>query len=254
MYDERNLNLLRELMLSQYKLKDQSTFLGFLWSFLHPLLLLVILFFFFNNQLGAGLDHFGIYLLIGLVQFTHFSNATSSSLRALRSSRELTAETVFPKELVVLGMVASLSIEFVVSMLISLLIALATGVTPQLTWLWTPAVIVIQLLLVVWVSIGLASLYPFARDIDHVYEVVVRILFFATPIFYQIELVGDGWARTFVELNPLYYVIKMMRDAVLNGQSPPLLSLIAFIAVNIALLFAAMFVFKRLEPEFAENV
>jgi ABC-type polysaccharide/polyol phosphate export permease len=254
MYDERHLNLLRELMLSQYKLKDQSTFLGFLWSFLHPLLLLVILFFFFNTQLGAGVDHYGVYLLIGLVQFTHFSNATGSSLRALRASRELTAETVFPKELVVLGMVASLSIEFIVSMAISLLIALATGVELHLTWLWAPVAIAVQLLLVVWVSIALASLYPFARDVDHVYEVVLRILFFATPIFYQVDLVGDGLARRLVDLNPLYFVMKITRDGVLNGQSPPLLGLLGFIAVNIVCLFAALFLFKRLEPEFAENV
>ncbi len=254
MYDQRHLNLLRELMLSQYKLKDQSTFLGFLWSFLNPLLLLGILFLFFNSQLGAGIEHYGIYLLLGLVQYTHFSNATSSSLRALRSSRELTAETIFPKELIVLGMVASLSIEFVVSMGVALLIALVTGVTPTLSWIWLLVSIAAQMLLVVWVSIALAGLYPFARDIDHVYQVFLRILFFATPIFYQVDLVGDGIARQLVALNPLYYVIELSRDAVLRDASPPLVSLVGFLALNAALLLASLVVFKRLEPEFAENV
>lgn len=254
MYDERRLNLLRELMLSQYKLKDQSTFLGFLWSFLNPLLLLGILFLFFNTQLGAGIEHYGIYLLLGLVQYTHFSNATASSLRALHSSRELTAETVFPKELIVLGMVASLSIEFVVSMGIALLIALATGVEPTLSWIWLLVAVAAQMLLVVWVSIALAGLYPFARDIDHVYQVFLRILFFATPIFYEADLVGEGVARQLVALNPLYYVIEISRDAVLRDAAPSFAALGGFLALNGLLLLASLVVFKRLEPEFAENV
>jgi ABC-type polysaccharide/polyol phosphate export permease len=253
-YDERRRNLLRELMLAQYKQKDQSTFLGFLWSFLNPLLLLLILFIFFSSQLGAGVEHYGVYLLLGLVQYTHFSNATGSSLRALQASRELTAETVFPKELIVLGMVASLSIEFVVSMAVTLLIALFTGVEPRVAWLWVPVSIVVQMALVCWVSIGLAGLYPFARDIDHVYQVLLRILFFATPIFYEVELVGDGLARRLVGLNPLYWVIELTRNAVLQGTGPSPVALAGFVAVNLTLLWGVLFVFRRLEPEFAENV
>jgi ABC-type polysaccharide/polyol phosphate export permease len=83
---------------------------------------------------------------------------------------------------------------------------------------------------------------------------VLRILFFATPIFYQVDLVGEGLARTLVDLNPLYFVMKITRDGVLNGQSPPLLTLLGFIGINIVCLAAALFLFKRLEPEFAENV
>ncbi|MBI1357924.1 MAG: hypothetical protein GC160_26600 [Acidobacteria bacterium] len=254
MYDERHLNLLRELIVSEYKLKDQSTFLGFVWSFLHPLLLLLILFLFFSFQVGAGIEHYAVYLLIGLIHYTHFSNATSAALRALRSIRELTAEAVFPKELIVLSMVASLSIEFVISMAIALLIALLTGVEPRLSWLLIPLSILVQMLLVVWVSLALSSIYPFARDVDHVYQVFLRILFFATPIFYKPELVGEGVARTLIALNPLYYVISISRDAVLRGEGPSLGSLAAFCAINALLLGAALFLFKRLEPEFAENV
>ena len=79
--DKKYLNLLRELAITRYKVKDQSTVLGFLWSFLHPLIMLVLLFVLFSGRLGKGIDHYAIYLLIGLVQFTHFSTSTNRAMR-----------------------------------------------------------------------------------------------------------------------------------------------------------------------------
>ena len=126
-YDARSLNLLWELTVSQYKLKDQSTFFGFLWSLLNPLFMVGVLFIFFHAQLGGTVEHYGIYLLLGLVQYTHFANSTTSSMRVLLTMRPLTKEAVFPKELLVVSSTISHTIDFLIGMGFCVIAAYAFG-------------------------------------------------------------------------------------------------------------------------------
>ena len=254
MYDARNLNLLRELVVSQFKVKDQSTALGLLWSLLHPLVMLAVLFGFFHMKLGGEIEHYGVYLLIGLVHYTHFSNTTSAALRVLRATPDLTSQTIFPKELIVFSTVAIVSVEFVVSMLICLGIAAITGVSASLAWLWIPVVMVLQLLLVIWVSLILASIYPFARDLEHIYQIFLRILFFATPIFYDVSILGDGLIRKLASLNPLYHLVIFSRGLILQGTITDSYMVPALLLLNVLLAALAFGFFKRMEPWFAENV
>src|SRR5437870_2745319 len=133
--------LLHQIVRAQFKLKDQSTLLGFGWSFLNPLLMLGCLFLFFNGQIGRGIDHYAIYLLIGLVHFTHFSNSTGSAMTVLAVMSRLTCDAIFPKELLVVGAVVASSIEFAISMGLCAIIAALTGVPMRPLMLLLPAVV-----------------------------------------------------------------------------------------------------------------
>jgi len=254
MYDAADLNLLRELTVSQYKLKDQSSFFGFLWSFLNPLLMLGVLFLFFRMRLGAEIEHYPVYLLLGLLLYTHFANTTSLGMRVLRATRELTTETVFPKEFLVLSAVLSSAIDLVISTVICLAIAFASGIGPTPALLWVPAILVAELVLVAWVSFFLAAIFPFAWDVDHIFHVLLRALFFVTPIFYHPSFVGEGVAQTILRLNPLAQVIAMLRTVVLDGESVALSTFTLFIVPGLVLLGLGFALFKRLEPRFAEYV
>ena len=131
-FDKQYFSLLREIAISQYKLKDQSTFLGLVWSLLHPLLMLGVLFVFFNLHMGRNVEHYPLYLLVGLIHYTHFSTSTNTGMTALVSMRGLTRDTVFPKEVLVVASVAVTSIEFIISLGICVMIALFTNV--RLSW------------------------------------------------------------------------------------------------------------------------
>lgn len=254
MYSRAQIELLGELIAAQYKVRDQSTILGLLWSFLHPVLLLGVMYLFFNSRLGAEIENYGLYLLIGLIHYTHFSNSTGAALRTLRSTRELTSEAVFPKELLVFGNVIAGSIEFLISIVICLLIAVVSGVDLSWNLLWLPGVVALQLLLVTWVALLLAAIYPFAGDIDHVYEIFLRMLFLATPIFYEASFVGGGLAGTVIRWNPMTQLIGLSRWAFTGGSDPDLRIWSAFLLTNAVLCLGAFAFFKRLEPQFAENV
>src|SRR5262245_45209309 len=132
LYDRRYLSLLREFAVTRYKLKDQSTFLGFAWSFLNPLIMLGLLFTLFSARLSKGIDHYAIFLLIGLVQYNHFSSSTNRSMHVLLAMKSLTADAIFPKELLVIGSVIADIVELVVAMIVCVAIARISGV--ELSW------------------------------------------------------------------------------------------------------------------------
>ena len=126
--DRKYLNLLREMTLAQFKLRDQSTFFGFLWSFLNPLIVLSLLFAVFSSRLSGDIEYYGLYLLIGIVHYTYFSNATTASMQVLYSMKALTRDAIFPKDVLVLASIITHTIDFVLSMLICVVLAIFSGV------------------------------------------------------------------------------------------------------------------------------
>ncbi len=253
-YDNKHLNLLREITLSRFKLKDQSTFFGFMWSFLNPLLMLVVLFIFFSLAMGGKVEHYVVYLLIGIIQYTHFSNSTFDSMRILSNMKQLTRETVFPKELLVFGSILANAREFVLSLLIGLLVAYVSGVNFSWTVFMLPFVLVLQLMLVVWVSLLLSCVYLYIKDIDHIYQVFLRVLFFTTPIFYDLSYLGDGIAKDIALINPLTHLITFSRTIIIEGRPFSLNSMFILFLINAFLIYFAYKIFKKLEPKFAERV
>lgn len=254
MYDAKSLNLLWELTISQFKLKDQSTYFGILWSFLNPLLMVAVFFLFFHAQVGTSIEHYGVYLLLGTVQYTHFSNATNTAMRVLLAMRQLTKEAVFPKELLVFSATLSNTIDLVIALVVCVVAAYVAGVTPRWNVLGLIVVLGLQLLLVSWVGLLLACVLLFARDLDHIYQVFLRALLFVTPIFYSREFLGDGVAHYLVILNPLAQLIELSRALLLTGAMPSPVWATALLAGNVLLLMLALRIFRSVEPTMAEYV
>lgn len=252
-YDSGHLNLLRELITTQFKMKEQGSLLGVLWSALNPLLMLSILYVVFNFHMGAEIDNFAVYLLIGLVIYTHFANSTAASMRVFYNMRAVTANAVFPKEILVVAAVLSRSLELAISFVICIAIAWFTGVTITSSVSLLLAVIVIQTGFALSVSLILSFLYLYLKDIDHLYQLVLRILFFLTPIFYELDYLGDSAIRTVVLMNPLTQFAMIARSAIFGvGTSwEPLLVSAVF---SLALLVMSLAVFRWFEPALAERV
>lgn len=253
-YDARSLNLLRELTVCQHKLRDQSTIFGLAWNLLNPLLMVGVLFAFFYARLGETVEHYGLYLLVGVVQYTYFANATNAAMRVLRVMRELTKETVFPKELLVVSSTLVHTFDFVIASGVCVIVAYGFGAAPGWALLFLPCVLVLQFMLVAWVSLLLSCAFVFARDIEHIYQVVLRMLLFVTPIFYTTSFLGDGLAAKLLALNPLGQLIALSRGILLEGLVPRPGWLLGLLILNGVLSAISFHVFKTLEPRLAERV
>ncbi|HXJ84926.1 MAG TPA: ABC transporter permease [Candidatus Methylomirabilis sp.] len=252
-YDARRLNLLRELTVAQHTLKDQSTFGGLLWSLLNPLFMVGVLFVFVRGWQGGTVEPSGASLLLGVVAYTYFANATSGSMRVLFNMKPLTREAVFPKELLVLSSTISHTIDFLVATAVCLLAAFITGMKVSWTALPLAGVVLLEFLVVLWVSLVLSCLYLVARDLEHLYQVFLRALLFLTPVFYPRSLLGHGVAHDLVALNPLAQVIDLARAILFDG-APSLGRLFGLLAINGLLVAVAFRLFRAFEPRLAEYV
>ena len=247
-------SLVRDVSIAQYVAKDQSTLLGLVWTFFNPLFMLGILYVFFSARAGEGIDHYAIYLLIGIVHYTHFSNSTTGAMVVLYNMRQLTCNTVLPKEVLVIGAILSKLPEFAVEMAICVAIAYFSGI--HLGWgaALLPAIIAVQVLLALWAALLLSTVHVFVKDSAYVYQMFLRVLFLITPIFYAADFVGHGVARFLLSLNPLAQLIGLSRVAILGGHGPSLPFLLVLMTVNGLLIRLALVFFRRLEPKFAEYV
>jgi ABC-type polysaccharide/polyol phosphate export permease len=247
-------NLARELTVAQVKLKDQSSILGFLWSFLNPLLLLWIIYVMFSRRFAGQTENYTLYVLVGLVHYTHFANATTAALPVFSNMRQLATQAIFPKSLLIISVVLSRTLEFVIAIVITIGIGLATGV--HLTWalLGLPFIIFLQMLFTLWVSLLLSMLYVFARDIYHIYQVILRLFFFMCPIFFTVNFVDSmRTARLVLLINPLTHLMAYSRDIVLKGQLPPISSLILWLVIHTAMVLVILRIFIKLEPQLVER-
>jgi len=249
----KHLALLGQLTTVQHRLLDQSTALGFLWSFLNPLLMLLVLWAFFSRQVGVAIPLYPVYLLVGLVQFTHFSKSAGAAMRVLGRMRSLATSVIFPKDILVYSALLANLPEFLISMVLTTAVALLSGA--PLTWalLALPLVLLMQVLLVLWVSLLLSMMYVFVRDLEHLFDVGMRILFFGTPVIYSLDALSPT-LRVIAELNPLTQVIGFSRTILLEGQWPPVGPMLWFLCINMLVVAAAVTVFRRAEPALLERL
>ena len=252
--DAKYLNLWREMTRAQFKLRDQSSFFGFLWSFLNPLITVSLLFALFSSQLSSEIQYYALYMLIGIVYYTHFSNATAASISVLHSMSALTRNEVFPKDILVIASISTHTVDLILSTLICVLIAFSYGVPLTFAVLALPMVVILQIMLVLWVSLLLSSFFVFVRDLVHIYNVFLRLLFFITPIFFALSFVSHGLGHYVLLANPLSHTIIFARDLLIKGQLFDLKDFSIFFTINGGMLYVSYKIFKRLEPTFAENI
>jgi lipopolysaccharide transport system permease protein len=249
----RHIALMGQVAAIQHRVLDQSTALGYLWSFLNPLLMLAVLFAFFGRQTGANVPHYGIYLLVGLVVFTHFSKSVAAGMRVLLRMHNLVTTVIFPKDVLVYSALLADLPEFLISLTLTLAIALVSGVAPSFALLALPLIVLVQVLLVLWLSLLLSMLYVFVRDLDHIFEVVMRLLFFVTPIVYRVDALSPALQRIAM-LNPLAVVIEDLRMAIIEARAPSVTHVLLLLMGHLAACYAALVVFRRTEPLLLERI
>jgi ABC-2 type transport system permease protein len=237
-----------------FKMRDQSTVLGFLWTLLHPLLLFVILFTLFRQRLGADVPHFGVYLLIGIVHWSLFSTATGKAVNCLISRREMVVSMNFPRELLVLGDVGGVTVSSLLEFFVVCCFALAVGVSFKTTWLLLPLVFTGQLIFVVAISLLISSVQVFVRDTERIWSLILRMGFFAVPIFYPITMLSDGMSRKIVLGNPLTQYMEYSRALIIDGRIPPPGDMTYTLVISCIALVLSFAWFRRIEDSFAERL
>ncbi len=263
-FSRSNKILLRELVITDFKLRYQGSALGYLWSVLKPLFLFTILYVVFDKFLGMGRDieHFAVYLLLGIVVWQFFSEATIMGLQSIISRGDLIRKINFPKYIIVIASTVSALINLLINIVVVLVFCVINGVelTPM-AFLAIPLIIEIYIF-ALGLAFLLSSINVKLRDIGYLWEIFLQGAFYATPILYPLQMILAKMpaAAKWLMLNPMAQAIQDMRYVLVTHETITIWALLhnwkvilPFIIIIITVVSGAYF-FRKNQKHFAEEI
>jgi lipopolysaccharide transport system permease protein len=236
------------------KVRYKQTLFGVSWVVLQPILMTLVLTVFLGKiaRVPSGNVPYVLFLYSGLLPWTFFSNAVSTSSHSLIASAQMITKVYFPRSLVPLATVLVRLSDFLVASVILFVLMVYYGRSFTSAVLLVPFLILHLILLALGLGLLFAALNVKYRDVGTVLPVLLQLWLFASPVVYPMTFVPPNW-KWLYELNPLVGVISGFRGALLN-EGVDWRSLLVSFVITLVLLVYSSFVFKHVEDEFADVV
>jgi ABC-2 type transport system permease protein len=258
----RFLDLLWLMSVTEFKRTYFGTVLGYLWSLVRPLLLFAVLLFVFTKiiRIGSDTPNYPVLLLLGIVLFSFFQEATQNSVTSVVEEEGIVRKTQFPRLVIPLATVLTAAFNLGLNLIVVFVFILAWGVDPTWTWLLFPLGVLLILVFTAAVSATLSVLYVSYRDVAIIWTVVAQVLFYATPILYPISFVPESYQHLLMA-NPLTPIFIEIQRWVINpgGESATdvtggALGLLPAAAIYAGVCVLAVWIFNRNAPRIAEEL
>lgn len=252
--------LMEQLISRDFKIKYKRSVLGVFWSFLNPLLMMTVQYVVFSKLLGvrdAGVQHYAIYLLCGIVIFNGFNDCCNQAMRAIINNASLITKVYVPKYIYPVTKVLSASINMVLSMVPLLLVTIFYGLFNGLYIRWSILLLPLALIFVISFAVGmgflLSSLMVFFHDVEFLWGVISTMWMYATPIIYStgmLERSGAGWLAKVMQFNPLYHYVTFVRTIIIDGCSPAISEYFICAICSLVMIIIGGTVFKKTQDQF----
>ena len=214
----------------------------------------------FSKLLGvrdAGVQHYAIYLLCGIVIFNGFNDCCNQAMRAIISNASLITKVYVPKYIYPVTKVLSASINMVLSMVPLLLVTIFYGLFNGLYIRWSILLLPLALIFVISFAVGmgflLSSLMVFFHDVEFLWGVISTMWMYATPIIYStgmLERSGAGWLAKVMQFNPLYHYVTFVRTIIIDGCSPAISEYFICAICSLVMIIIGGTVFKKTQDQF----
>lgn len=258
-----NRALLAELVRTDFKLRYQGSILGYAWSLLKPLLLFVILYvvFVYFLKIGKDIEHFPVYLLLGIVLWNFFTEMTVQSLGSIVGRGDLIRKIRIPRWMIVFSSSISASINLALSLVVVGIFMVINQVPITASIFMLPIYLIMIYVLALGCSLFLAAAYVKFRDLSYIWEIILQAGFYATPIIYPLQMIKNETIEKILLLNPMAQAIQGARYDVITHQA-----LTTFNAwdgswyvlvpgiTTILIFIGGLAYFKSQAKDFAENI
>jgi len=260
---KKNKALLSELVRTDFKLRYQGSILGYAWSLLRPLLLFLILYVVFIKflKIGAGVPHYPIYLLLGIVLWNFFNEMTVQSLGSIVGRGDLIRKIKIPRWTIVISSSISALINLLLNLIVIAVFVVINRVDITVTVLWLPIIILEIYIFALGLSLFLSAAYVKYRDVSYIWEVILQAMFYLTPILYPISLITNHTLQKILILNPMAQAIQDARYSLVTHQADTIrqvfnsgwYSLVPLTIVLLTLIIGISY-FRKESRYFAENI
>ena len=217
----RFFSLLWLIAVTDFKLTFLGTVLGYIWSLLRPLMLFAVLYVVFTKvfRFGDEVPHYPVFLLMNLMLFNFFLEATDRSVDAVLKQETIVRKMQFPRMVIPLSVVLTSTFNLSLNLIVVFGFVLGSGVEPRLTWLLFPLIVVGFVALTAAVSMILSALYPRYRDVKQIWAVAGTLLFYGSPVLYPASFVFDAGYQFQLLLNPLAPLLEQANIWVINPDA-----------------------------------
>lgn len=223
------------LALNDVKLRYRKSVLGFFWSFLEPLLMLAVLYFVFTNIIKSNIQNYPLYLLLGLIIWYMFQRSTLMGQSSLLERAGIIQKVYFRRELIVISSCLTAFIMMGLEFLAFSFFIIVFHFVPPTTIILLPFLLIDLFLLTVGVSLFLSSLTVYFRDLKFIWQILLQMGFFVTPIIYKLGMFPE-YVRNMLHLNPLVPILDTAHNLVLYNSLPTLKETL-YIIISTAIIF-----------------
>jgi len=257
--------LLRQLVITDFKIRYKGSVLGYVWTLLRPLALFVVLYVVFVNflRIGGDVPHYAVYLLLGIVIWNYFVEVTFNGVSAIVGKGDLLRKLSFPRYVVVVSGSFSALINLTINLVVIAVFMFIDKVPFTLDILWLIPLIIELFIFSLSIAFILSALYVRYRDINYIWEVVLQAGFYATPILYPITMVVaiSPFVAKLMMLNPVAQIIQGARHFVVSQETLTIADIygnpyIILVPLSIVAVTAVLgvYYFRKKSPSFAEEI
>lgn len=250
--------LMTQLISRDFKVKYKRSVLGVVWSLLYPILMMTVMAIVFSQMFRFKVEgiNYLVYLMTGIVMFNYFSEASNSAMTSVVVNFSLINKVYIPKYIFPLAKCLFVGINFVLTLIpwfcLIILTQFGLGEFPasiNIYYLLIPYIFLCFFLFTVGIGLLLSCVSVFLRDILYIYGIILTVWNYLTPVFYSIEILPPSF-QTIFKFNPLYQFLTSVREIVLYGNCPSILTLLLLGVIGVASLLIGAIVFKKNQDKF----
>ncbi len=246
-------SMLWSLILSELRTRYRGSVLGFLWTFVNPLLMLIVYTLVFSLVMRIKLPHYSAFLFIGLLGWNMFAAAAQSSSSVVLRQASMVKKIYFPREILPLSVVGGSMFNYIFSLVILLPYLAVTGYFPSVIWLYLPLILLVETIMTAGFSLIFSAVNVYFRDLEHMLGIFIMAWFYVTPVVYPITMIPHKYAQLF-KLNPVTDIIVSFQDVLYYHQPMQWKMFFYGTIFSIVLLVVGWQLFAKLSKRFAEEV
>lgn len=247
-------DMIFELTHRELRGKYKGSVLGFLWTYINPLMQILVYAFVFSQIFRSGIAKFHLYLIVSMFPFNFFTGGVIQGLGSIRYQGDLIKKVYFPRQILP---IVSLTVNFanlIISfgIIYSILLISGWGIN-LLIQIWLLPTMFIEYFFALGLALLLSAVEVYFRDIEHIVSVLMMVWMYVTPMFYSITIVPEKF-KSFFYINPMFYIISMYQQ-ILYYKTPPKISFMsAGILFAVGIMVIGSVTFGVLEKRFAEEL
>lgn len=249
-YRQMIFSLVKKDLRGRYK----GSVLGFLWTFINPLLQLVVYTIVFSVILPTNIEKYYLHLFVALIPWIFFSSSITVGSSSIIAQKDLVKKIYFPREVIPISYVTSCFVNMLLCFIVIFAVVAFSGIgfNPA-ALLCLPLIMIVEYMLALGVTLLTSAITVYFRDLEHILGIVTMAWMYMTPVMYSVDIVPEKYRGLF-SLNPMMPVIQAYRDILYYARVPKLFTLTEAFVLGIFFLILGWIVFSKLKKRFAEEL